>query len=68
MNIWIFVIIGLCSLYFIGPITERRTWNKGICKENGIKWVYFDTDSQGGRGYKAGNIKCWISWPRVDCK
>jgi hypothetical protein len=24
--------------------------------------VQFDTDSQGGRGYKAGDIYCFISW------
>jgi len=56
----------LLALGLLGSISERRRWNSGICKENGLPWVHFDTDSQGGRGYKAGNCSCWISWPYID--
>ena len=45
---------------------EFRIWNKGICEENNLPWIHFDTDSQGGRGYKAGDRYCWITCPWVD--
>ena len=47
---------------------EINLWNKGYCKTCKNKWVRFDTDSQGGRGYNcmcAGN-HLWVSYPRVD--
>lgn len=47
--------------------SEAKQWNRGVCRENGLRWVHFDTDSQGGRGYRAGDCYCWISWP-VDRK
>jgi hypothetical protein len=25
--------------------SERSAWNGGICKDNGLPWVRFDTDS-----------------------
>lgn len=42
---------------------DYKNWNHGICKKNGKPWVCFDVDSQGGRGYKAGNCSIWISYP-----
>ena len=59
-----FVVILLIGLF--GSISERRRFNNGVCKSNGIKWEYFDTDSQGGRGYIAGDEVCWVSWPGID--
>jgi hypothetical protein len=47
-------------------MAERRAWNRGICRQTGEPWVYFDTDSQGGRGYKSGKHCTWISWPGID--
>lgn len=49
-----------------GSISERLEYNNGICKKNELQWKYFDTDSQGGRGYKAGDQICWVSWPMID--
>jgi hypothetical protein len=46
--------------------SERSAWNGGICKDNGLPWVRFDTDSQGGRGYRAGDQVTWVSWPGID--
>lgn len=46
----------------LASIHERVEWNNGICKKNGVPWIQFDTDSQGGRGYLAGDIYCWQSW------
>jgi len=50
----------------IGWATEKERYNGGVCKKNGLTWVYFDTDSQGGRGYKAGDQYCWVSWWGID--
>ena len=59
----------LLSIMFVGGIwcrsKEKKTWNKGICASNGMPWKYFGTDSQGGRGYKAGDKIFWASY-RVD--
>ena len=45
---------------------EKIAWNGGICKEHGTKWKCFDVDSQGGRGYKCGDMvyehHIWISY------
>jgi len=52
---------------FVGWRLEVRDWNGGYCR-CGNKWEYFDTNSQGGRGYKCRDCGAyvWISWPRVD--
>lgn len=63
------IIIGLTTTFLLilggiwGYTSERKRWNLGVCRENGIPWERFDTDSQGGRGYVAGDIYTWISWP-----
>lgn len=58
------------TLMIIGGIfayrSEKKSWNDGICALTGEKWIRFDTDSQGGRGYKSGNVYTWISWRRID--
>lgn len=46
---------------------DIRDWNGGVCRKCVTRWAYFDTDSQGGRGYKCeGGHTIWISYPRVD--
>jgi len=57
--LWLLFLAPIC----IGIQLDRTSWNGGICKQNGESWEYFDTDSQGGRGYKARNYHTWISWP-----
>lgn len=60
------MIIGGVWAYFY----EKKIWNNGICRQTGDKWIFFDIDSQGGRGYKSGDYYCWISYPvdkRGDC-
>lgn len=61
---WTFFIITLpMGLFF-----ERRQWNCGRCRRHSNPWIYFDSDSQGGRGYKClaryNPCHCWMSWPR----
>jgi len=50
--------IGVYFLYR----EEKAIWNNGTCKENGLKWVSFDTDSSGATGYRAGDTRVWLSW------
>lgn len=63
------MLIALCVINFVLSfflwtyISDRRTWNRGICKTNGVPWIRFGTSSQGFRGYFAGDQYCWISWP-----
>jgi hypothetical protein len=64
--LWIAALLFFAAIGLWGYLRERKEWNGGVCKENGQQWKYFDTDSQGGRGYKAGDYCCWISWPRID--
>lgn len=51
--------------------SEKKMWNGGVCQLCGSKFEYYDTDSQGGRGYKcqcedlSNRYRCWISY-RVD--
>lgn len=55
----ILIVIALTFSYY----QEKSDWNNGICKESGKKWVYFDTASDGSRGYtdNTGN-HIWVSW------
>lgn len=58
MTIFAGIILILLALLLLWAILwEKREWNNGICRRNGLPWEQFDTDSQGGRGYKAGERK-----------
>jgi len=65
----IVVFLMLCGMFWARNC-EKREWNDGICAKNGLPWVRFDTDSQGGRGYRSGKdygnprtaYYCWISY------
>lgn len=61
----IFFTLALCIISFGYVIRhyEKSEWNGGKCKECGGIWYAFDTDSQGGRGYKCDHGHyIWISW------
>ena len=47
-------------------ILEWIEWNGGVCRTTGEHWRYFDTDSQGGRGYSSSARTIWISYPWID--
>lgn len=66
MTTILLTLAGFLVLGLIGSRLERREWNNGICKQTGQPWRYFDTDSQGGRGYNSGQYYIWISWPGID--
>jgi hypothetical protein len=59
----IIVVILLLSGATWAYRSEKKTWNNGICAQYNEPWVQFDTDSQGGRGYKCRDQHAWISWP-----
>ena len=65
------VLVVVFLVVFIGGAIwayrrEKREWNNGICADNGLPWERFDTDSQGGRGYKAGEFTIWVSYPGIE--
>ena len=54
----------LIALFFlvgclVCSISERRSFNGGICRACGKALKRFDTDSQGGRGYTCGVDCCF---------
>ncbi len=59
--------VALLILMICGGIwaykIEKRLWNNGICAKYNEPWVYFDSDSQGGRGYKCHEQYLWVSYP-----
>lgn len=64
------IFIGVCCF---ARWSEMRCWNGGRCRGHNERWKYFDTDSQGGRGYKfrrdpLSGPRCvaWMSWPGVE--
>lgn len=61
------LLLGLL-LSAIAIFREKQEFNNGICPECYRKMRYFDTDSQGGRGYICTKCKrvVWVSWPGVD--
>ena len=62
-----FLFILMCIMA-VGFITVRRNekkdWNHGYCSMCGNKWIEYDMDSQGGRGYKcsSGKHSIWITY------
>ena len=61
----VFALFTILFIMISGMLASRRekhTWNNGICRNNGLPWEYFDTDSQGGRGYRAGEAYCWQTY------
>ncbi len=60
----ILLLTGVAILIVAGLFGESRDWHGGYCRVCGGAWGYFDTDSQGGRGYccEGGHV-IWISYP-----
>lgn len=45
----------MVSWMLIAMHLEGKAWNNGACPQCGCAWQQFDTDSQGGNGYKCSN-------------
>ena len=63
------IIISILVVLFIGCLylcyhIEKKHFNNGICPRCGNTLHYFDTDSQGGKGYTCDNCNytTWVSW------
>lgn len=57
------ILVIFLVLILLARYQEKKDWNNGKCN-CGSNWEYFDTDSQGGRGYlcrKCGKF-IWISY------
>ena len=65
------IFIILLIIFIVGILAgitlENKNYNNGICPFCNKKLRYFDTDSQGGRGY---NCDCgyhtWVSYKYID--
>lgn len=68
--IGVLVCLPIMSIPIIGICLEKKGFNNGICPLCGTKLRYFDSDSQGGRGYCCDNddYHTWVSWNTVDKK
>ena len=64
----IFAILVLLLIVQIGIFIEKKGFNNGWCPNCGTRLRFFDTDSQGGRGYCCDNCSyhTWVSYKRVD--
>lgn len=62
------VFLGFAGAMVTAFLLEKRAWNNGISRHNGLPWRRFDTDSQGGRGYSDGQNIIWVSYPFIDGK
>lgn len=62
------LIVLSAPFLFLAIHLEKKSFNDGKCIKCGSRLRHFDTDSQGGRGYKCG--KCsyhtWVSYNCVD--
>jgi hypothetical protein len=69
MNLFIIMLSIVLTIWGIAYFIEFKRWNHGKCPICNMHWKYFDTDSQGGRGYKCSCKRViWISWPFLDKK
>jgi predicted amidophosphoribosyltransferase len=68
MTICFAIIATVCLVCLIGIMLEYRDFNHGICPYCWTKLRYFDTDSQGGRGYCCDTCgyHTWVSYGFVD--
>jgi hypothetical protein len=64
----LFVLTIIVLALIIGYFLEKKAFNDGICPHCGKPLEYYDTDSQGGRGYICNHCDygCWVSWKCID--
>lgn len=62
--LYLFGLPIIATVSTLAWLLDRMAWNGGKCPCGG-QWIYFDTDSQGGHGYKCSsgvpNHVVWIS-------
>lgn len=61
-----FIGLGLVAM-LVGWVCQKKQWNSGISPYDSTPWIYFDTNSQGGRGYHDNSDNyIWIDAPFID--
>ena len=62
------VILAFGALMLWARSREKGAFNGGDCPDCGTPWRYYDTDSQGGRGYTCDTCSrgVWVSYPGID--
>lgn len=62
------VVVMLAIGIYIARRSEAKRFNEGKCPDCGRMLRYFDTDSQGGRGYCCDGCgyNTWVSFHNVD--
>lgn len=71
---WLVVIPTVIAVFLLvgwyAARCESRRFNGGVCPSCNKPLRWFDTDSQGGRGYTCRDCDytCWVSCPWVDRK
>ena len=62
------ILVSILGLTFIGYRMEKKSYNGGNCPDCKASWRYYDTDSQGGRGYTCDTCPrgVWVSYPGID--
>lgn len=60
-------VLVICGILY-GIHIEKKGFNNGICPKCGKKLKWFDSDSQGGRGYCCHDCRyfTWVSYDLVD--
>lgn len=58
-------VLVICGILY-GIHIEKREFNNGICPKCGKKLNWFDSDSQGGRGYCCHDCR-YFTWVSYDC-
>ncbi len=61
-------ILLIVGFMFWARSREKKAYNGGNCIGCGKPWRYFDTDSQGGRGYTCDPCQrgVWVSYWGID--
>jgi len=64
LAILVFFIVLFAIMIIVARNWEARDFNNGFCPHCGRKLRYFDSDSQGGRGYRcdACEYTTWCSY------
>lgn len=61
------ILLIICGGFW-GRAQEKKSYNGGNCPDCKTSWRYYDTDSQGGRGYTCDTCPrgVWVSYPGID--
>ncbi len=66
--VFLFGAFILAASIIVGIGLEKEKYNDGYCRNCGKRLIYFDSDSQGSRGYKCPECgyTAWVSYRNID--